>query len=1191
MKTKKFLSLFLALVLTLSLLPAAAWAEETTSTVTVQISNPSEYKVTNGAAFEGALDLNGSDTGTAATVSITAGETALQAVEAALNTAKYSSGSQKVGGYNVTYGGTYLESINGLTAGDATKAKKNKEGFEGYDGWCCAINDIAPAVGLNSIYVSNSDVIRLEYSLDMTVSNTTLGSGNNAAGGFGFSAGTLTSTGSAEKYNLALTLTLPESAQTVQITETPCKETPVLVYDAKGISHALKSDISVSNGDVLQIVGGSYKEVYNVKINIIGADDIDALLSKIAAGYTDKSSPWNVIDMSAYHVYAPTSTSVTSAGAKQALVDSAITAAQAETVKEGDIAKNILALQSVGINPAILYPPNNVSAISLYDVLDKTDHASIYNVGYVTLHAYRQGKALTADKAKTLFTTIENSAKNGKYIITSDWGADIDTPAAILATVAPFASASNDTYGVKARAVTIRDAIISELSAQEQNSAGSFGNANTDASVMIGLISAGIDPSTDERFKAESGASLLDGLLSYALTDLSGFGYTNNTELNDMATEQSFRALISMAQMLKNSSVSGYACDLYDFSLNKVSPATASNSPISFSVIPSDATVTVKQGEAIVTAKSGTTYDLPAGDYTYTVTCANYTPKSGSFKVTADDVNNHTPRVFHVSLASAASGGSSITVNFTLVGDTAHGDGTGTAVHVYKQDGGSGRTWISRKALTLPAGSTAFDAFDLACGNTITYIEKSASYIPSLTKDGVTLSEFTNGKNSGWLYLVNGVSPDVGLRDYTLKSGDEIVFYYTDDYTKEHGSESWGGGTTDTTVTVPITGGSTSAPVSATVSGTSATISATDAQIGAVKEQSAESAVTLDLSAVDKSVTNAVVPAKLVTAVSESEKSTGLTVALPSGSVTLDKTALDAVSTGGKDVSVSVAAVAPEKLSDAQKHSLGNALSSSVIVDASIFVGGEKQTSFGGGSVTVSVPYTPGDGVDTASLAVWYLADDGTISPMPGSYDPAAKAMRFTTPHLSNYVVVSFPFADVSTKSWYYGSAAYCYMNGLLTGTSATSFSPDVTTTRAMLVTILYRLAGSPAVTESAAFADVASGAWYEKAVSWAAANGIVTGVDSTRFAPDDALTREQAAAILYRYAKLKKLDTAQAGTSMSGYSDSAAIADYALPAMQWAVSKKLMQGDGGTLSPAASASRAQTSALLQRFAALSASK
>lgn len=175
------------------------------------------------------------------------------------------------------------------------------------------------------------------------------------------------------------------------------------------------------------------------------------------------------------------------------------------------------------------------------------------------------------------------------------------------------------------------------------------------------------------------------------------------------------------------------------------------------------------------------------------------------------------------------------------------------------------------------------------------------------------------------------------------------------------------------------------------------------------------------------------------------------------------------------------------------------------------------------------------------------------------------------------------PFADVADSAWYADAVQYVYENGMMNGISTTAFGPDMTTNRAMIVTMLYRLENEPA-TSAAGFTDVASGAYYADAVSWAAANGIVNGVSETSFAPNDPITREQMAAILYRYAQFKGYDVTASG-SLTNYTDAALISAYATAAMQWANAEELITGvTGTTLNPQGSATRAQVATILMRF-------
>ena len=183
-----------------------------------------------------------------------------------------------------------------------------------------------------------------------------------------------------------------------------------------------------------------------------------------------------------------------------------------------------------------------------------------------------------------------------------------------------------------------------------------------------------------------------------------------------------------------------------------------------------------------------------------------------------------------------------------------------------------------------------------------------------------------------------------------------------------------------------------------------------------------------------------------------------------------------------------------------------------------------------------------------------------------------------------NAVTPTLPFTDVKSGDWFYEAVQYVYDKGMMTGVSADRFAPASTTTRGMIVTILYRLENEPAVSGGSAFTDVESGAWYANAVAWAAANDIVNGTSATTFAPNSPITREQMAAILYRYAAYKGYDVSQKA-DLSGYTDAASISGYAKDALAWANAQKLITGvTDTTLNPQGSATRAQVATILMRL-------
>ena len=179
------------------------------------------------------------------------------------------------------------------------------------------------------------------------------------------------------------------------------------------------------------------------------------------------------------------------------------------------------------------------------------------------------------------------------------------------------------------------------------------------------------------------------------------------------------------------------------------------------------------------------------------------------------------------------------------------------------------------------------------------------------------------------------------------------------------------------------------------------------------------------------------------------------------------------------------------------------------------------------------------------------------------------------------------PFTDVPEDAWYADAAAYVYEHGLMAGTSATTFAPDATTSRSMIATILWRMAGSPVVNYAMDFEDVDPAAYYGEAIRWAASEGIVGGYGNGLFGTNDPITREQFAAMLWRYAQEQGYDVSIGeNTNILSYTDVADLSEYAISAMQWAVGAGIINGtgDGSTLSPQGQATRAQAAVMLMRF-------
>ena len=272
--------------------------------------------------------------------------------------------------------------------------------------------------------------------------------------------------------------------------------------------------------------------------------------------------------------------------------------------------------------------------------------------------------------------------------------------------------------------------------------------------------------------------------------------------------------------------------------------------------------------------------------------------------------------------------------------------------------------------------------------------------------------------------------------------------------------------------------------------------------------------------------------------------------------------------------------------------------------------GGSSSSSGGGGGggttyYTLTFETNGGDSIQAIRAARGKTLDLSAYTPMRDGYDFGGwyadkdLTQRITEIKLSGSKTVyadwkkrepdavKNPFADVNAGDWFYRDVLFSYEKGLMSGMDAAAFAPYANTTRAQIAVIFYRMEGSPAVEGENSFADVVRGsgtAWFYDAVTWAQQNGIMGGYDNSSFAPNDPITREQLAAIFYRYAQYKGYDTTQGGMAIREFGDYESISDYAMSAMAWAVNTGLVKGDSNLLYPNGTATRAEIAAMLHRF-------
>ena len=411
---------------------------------------------------------------------------------------------------------------------------------------------------------------------------------------------------------------------------------------------------------------------------------------------------------------------------------------------------------------------------------------------------------------------------------------------------------------------------------------------------------------------------------------------------------------------------------------------------------------------------------------------------------------------------------------------------------------------------------------------------------------------------------------------------------------------SSGGSSSTPAITVPVSGSGDTVHVSASVSGSTAEVK--EIKSAQLDKIGTDSAVVIDLSGLNKGVTSVTLSTDTIDSICKTEAD-GVTVKLPSAELRVDRQTLAAVTEQAAGSKIRLVVEPDGKargtMTAAQRSTLAG-MKNAAALEAYFVSNNTRIHDFKGGSVELSIPYRA-----EGAIRAWFLKEDGTREPVSARYDK--ENAQLILHHFSHYVIEELDssaaytvcakddscplgaFGDLTATAWYHDGVHYCLENGLMRGVSGGKFLPDGSTTRAQLVTILWRLEGSPETTGAVRFGDTAGGAWYTEAVRWAVGCGVVKGYDNECFGPNDAVTREQMAAILYRYAQHKGYDvSAGEDTNILSFDDAFAVSEYAIPAMQWACGSGMVHGiarDGRMLlAPGDTTTRAQTATLLMRF-------
>lgn len=379
-------------------------------------------------------------------------------------------------------------------------------------------------------------------------------------------------------------------------------------------------------------------------------------------------------------------------------------------------------------------------------------------------------------------------------------------------------------------------------------------------------------------------------------------------------------------------------------------------------------------------------------------------------------------------------------------------------------------------------------------------------------------------------------------------------------------------------------------------------ITVSDENVSNIIEEAAESGVVeLDVSGLEDA-SGVSVPQNLIDAINESEDVSALSITTSTGSMELSADALGAIASAMENendsVKLEINTIDAGNITSSQRYPVAQVMNSAVFVDLSATI--EHKDARGNvtgtstihqfyGDITISVPLKQTDSMQGRQIIACYFADDGSVTYFPAKYENGI--VTFTTNHYSTFGVFASraaTFTDIDLNEWYMSAAEYITSKELMNGVGGSAFAPNSELSRAMLTQILYNMEGRPAVTGSSEFSDVADGEWYTDAVIWASANGIVGGYGDGRFGPNDPVTREQMATILYRYEQSKGGGFQGMWMFLLDYPDREEVSEWAYEAVCWMTMNGIIngipEGDTTKICPAGTATRAQVAQTLMNF-------
>ena len=755
-----------------------------------------------------------------------------------------------------------------------------------------------------------------------------------------------------------------------------------------------------------------------------------ALMETIAKTYRNKSEDWVVFDMAAYAKcgFGDNTTDT------ENYLNLTINELAGTSPLATDRAKAEIILAALGIDSTRLTPLDGTEYSNAAKLADMNLGSSHYTAPWVLL-AEQAGQVKLTDAQRNsmiaLLTDSKNLGDDGLFF--TKWAgetfADPDTTGTALAALAKY----NTSEYPKVQAFVSK--AVEGLS-KAQNSNGSYGNVNSDAMVIIGLTAIGIDPASDERF-VKGGCSLADALLLYVNDTRNGFttaavGAVNGESTQKaaaLATEQGFRALVALEKFESLSS------DPKSFK--------------SFNIY----TQTTK------TSQSGNTTVI--------------TPNKPNKGFTSDGAGT-----VPSTSTDSGTGGSA--------GSTTTAEWISVAVSI---EPGSGSAWYSG-SVRVAKGATVEQALETAAAQAGLILNIKDGYLRAVIRSGVTLGQYDEGPNSGWLYKVDGKAPNVGIADYRLNGGETVTVYYTADYTKESNldiSAPASGGAVGKTETVTNADGSTTKTETKPDGTTVETTTKPDGSTTVAETKPDGSVSTVEKRADGTEIKTAQPASGGITASVSVPKSVGSTrvdipVSKPSGSMVAVIVHPDGTEEIVRGSVVTETGIALRAEGDVRLKIIDNAKRFNDMAD-----------------------HWAKDAVEFASSRELFN----------GVGNDAFGPDRSMTRGMVSTVLARLAGADTAGgETWYAKGTVWAVENGISDGTA-----PEQPVTREQLAAMLYRYAGSPAVSGELGFDDTTViSIWAYDAVRWCVDNGILNGVGGNRMAPQDLARRGQVAAMLMRF-------------------------------------------------------------------------